>query len=71
MGKQYEALSEEHIAFIQSQKLFFVSTATADSRVNISPKGMDAFRVIDQNRAIWLNVTVLGRKKSVQYRSNS
>ena len=45
MGQQYEALSEKHVDFIQQQKLFFVGTATADSKVNISPKGMDSLRV--------------------------
>lgn len=70
MGKQYEALSEEHIAFIQTQKLFFVGTATADSRVNISPKGMDSFRVMDQNRIIWLNVTGSGNETSAHVQVN-
>jgi predicted pyridoxine 5'-phosphate oxidase superfamily flavin-nucleotide-binding protein len=41
MGKRYEELSEKHIGFIAQQKIFFVGTATADSRVNISPKVLD------------------------------
>ncbi len=44
MGKQYDALNDEHIAFIEAQKIFFVGTATTDSKVNISPKGMDSLR---------------------------
>ena len=44
MGKQYDALTEPLQAFIAAQKVFFVGTATADSRVNISPKGMDTLR---------------------------
>ncbi len=62
MGQQAEALSEEQIAFIASQKLFFVGTATADSRVNVSPKGRDALRVLDQRRVIWLNLTGSGNE---------
>lgn len=62
MGKQYEALTDQLIEFIQKQKLFFVGTATADSRVNISPKGMDSLRVLDKNRVIWLNVTGSGNE---------
>lgn len=57
MGKKYSELSEQLIQFIEKQKLFFVGTATADSRVNISPKGMDSLRVINKNRVVWLNVT--------------
>jgi hypothetical protein len=45
-----------------SKKVFFVGTATADSRVNISPKGMDSFRVLDSNRIAWLNVTGSGNE---------
>lgn len=64
MGKQYEALSERWIEFIEAQKMFFVGTATGDSLVNVSPKGMDSFRVLDNNRVIWLNVTGSGNETS-------
>ena len=62
MGQQFSQLSEKHREFIQEQKIFFVGTATADSRVNISPKGMDAFRVLGENRVAWLNVTGSGNE---------
>jgi len=64
MGKQFEAISDRHVEFITAQKMFFVGTATADSRVNVSPKGMDAFRVLDANRVAWLNVTGSGNETS-------
>lgn len=57
MGQRFSELSEKYMTFIAEQKLFFVGTATADSRVNISPKGMDSFRVINNKRVVWLNVT--------------
>lgn len=57
MGQQFNALSEKHMEFIAEQKIFFVGTACAESRVNVSPKGMDSFRVIDTNRVAWLNLT--------------
>lgn len=64
MGKQYETLSEALIEFIAEQKIFFVGTAAADSRVNVSPKGMDSFRVLGKNRVAWLNVTGSGNETS-------
>jgi len=69
MGKQFEALSDRLIEFIAEQKIFFVGTATGDSRVNISPKGMDSFRILNNNRAIWLNLTGSGNETSahIQY----
>ncbi len=70
MAKSYDQLSETHIEFIARQKIFFVGTATADSRVNISPKGMDSFRVLDKNRAIWLNVTGSGNETAAHVQQN-
>lgn len=64
MGKQFEAMSDRHVEFIAAQKMFFVGTATADSRVNVSPKGMDALRVLGPNRVAWLNVTGSGNETS-------
>ncbi|MGD8514919.1 MAG: pyridoxamine 5'-phosphate oxidase family protein [Granulosicoccaceae bacterium] len=62
MGQQFNALSGKHIRFITEQKLFFVGTAAADSRVNVSPKGMDSLRVLDNGRVAWLNVTGSGNE---------
>jgi len=64
MGQRFTELSDKLIEFIAEQKLFFVGTATADSRVNISPKGMDSFRVLNPNRVIWLSVTGSGNETS-------
>ena len=62
MGKQFDAISDRHAAFIAAQKLYFVGTATADSRVNISPKGMDSLRVLSPHRVAWLSVTGSGNE---------
>ena len=64
MGKQFNAIGEKHAAFIAAQKIFFVGTATADSRVNISPKGMDCLRVLSPNRVAWLSVTGSGNESA-------
>lgn len=64
MGQQYPEISDKLIAFIKNQKIFFVATATSNSRVNISPKGMDSLRVINKNRVLWLNVTGSGNETS-------
>jgi len=64
MGQRYSEITDQLEEFIKNQKLFFVGTATADSRVNISPKGMDSLRVLNKNRVIWLNVTGSGNETS-------
>lgn len=62
MGQRFAALSEQHRAFIAEQRIFFVGTATADSRVNVSPKGMDSLRVLGPARVAWLNLTGSGNE---------
>ena len=57
MAQHFSELSDIHVRFIEKQRIFFVGTATADSRVNVSPKGMDTLRILGGNRVAWLNVT--------------
>lgn len=71
MGQRFNEIQEKHRLFIEQQKLFFVGTATANSRVNISPKGMDSLRVIDQNRVAWLNVTGSGNETAAHVQEQS
>ena len=70
MGKRYTELPEKLKTFIEAQKLFFVGTAAADGRVNISPKGMDSLRVLGKNRIVWLNVTGSGNETSAHVQEN-
>lgn len=70
MGQFYKEISEKHRQFIAEQKIFFVGTATSDSRVNVSPKGMDTLRVLGNNRAVWLNVTGSGNETSAHVQQN-
>jgi hypothetical protein len=51
-----EHLTEDHIVFIAKQPVFFTATAAAEGRINLSPKGYDAFRVLDPNRVAWLDL---------------
>ena len=71
MGQQYSEISDKLKLFIKDQKIFFVGTATEDSRVNISPKGMDSLKVLSNNRVVWLNVTGSGNETSAHIQENS
>lgn len=62
MAKQFSQLNDTHRKFIDEQHLFFVGTADKEGRVNVSPKGMDSLRIIDNNRVIWLNLTGSGNE---------
>ena len=62
MAKQYDHINSRIKKFIEAQKMFFVATASDTSRINLSPKGMDTFRVLDEKRVIWLNLTGSGNE---------
>ncbi|VAW89397.1 FIG01023442: hypothetical protein [hydrothermal vent metagenome] len=70
MGQRYTEISDKLKQFINEQKMFFVGTATAESRVNISPKGMDSLCVLGKNRVVWLNVTGSGNETSAHIQEN-
>lgn len=70
MAKRYSEISDELADFIKNQKLFFVGTAAADGRVNISPKGMDTLKVVNANRVVWLNATGSGNETSAHVQEN-
>ena len=62
MGKQLDAITPELKTFIEKQPIFFVGTAAAKGRVNVSPKGMDSLRVLNANKVVWLNLTGSGNE---------
>lgn len=62
MGVKSTRLTRSFIDFIEKQKLFFVATAATDGRVNVSPKGLDSLKVIDETQIIWLSVTGSGNE---------
>ncbi len=70
MSEKFTELSEKLIAFIEKQHLFFVGTAGAEGLVNISPKGMDSFRVINAKKIAWLNLTGSGNESAAHVLEN-
>ena len=61
MGKFYTTIGDHHKEFIESQHLFFVSTAPLDGNghINLSPKGLDSFRILSGNKVFIPKKTVL------------
>lgn len=70
MGTRFNELQEKHISFIVGQKIYFVATAAAEGRVNLSPKGMDSLRVLGPNRLVWLNLTGSGNETAAHLLEN-
>ncbi len=55
MAKTYDSLNEKLKSFIMEQKIFFVASAAGEGRVNLSPKGYDTFRIIDDGKVAYLD----------------
>ena len=62
MSEFFEQLTPELTEFIRAQPVFFVATAAPRARINLSPKGMDTFRVLDEKRVAYLDLTGSGNE---------
>jgi hypothetical protein len=62
MSKFFDRLTPELIEFVSAQPVFFVATAAPEGRINLSPKGMDTFRVLDETRVAYLDLTGSGNE---------
>lgn len=71
MATFYSELDEKLIGFIHEQKLFFTATAPAEGRINLSPKGMDTFRCLDNRTVAYLDLTGSGNETSAHLLENS
>ncbi len=58
----FPALTDDHRAFIARQPVFFVATAAAEARINLSPKGLDCFRVLDERTVAYLDLAGSGNE---------
>lgn len=58
----FPALTPAHREFIAKQPVFFVATAADGARINLSPKGMDSFRVLDDRTVAYLDVAGSGNE---------
>ena len=72
MGKFSNSIAPHHRAFIEAQHIFFTATAplSADGRVNLSPKGLNAFRVLDENTVGYMDIISSGNETSAHTREN-
>jgi hypothetical protein len=72
MGKTFDSITPELRLFIEAQRMFFVATAplSGNARVNLSPKGLDCFRVLSANQVGYLDLTGSGNETSAHLEEN-
>ena len=57
MAKFYTELNETLREFIATQRIFFHATAPNSGRINLSPKGLDTFRILGDRCVAYLDLT--------------
>jgi len=72
MGKIYQVIGPDHRTFIEQQPLFFVGSAPLlpTGHINLSPKGLDALRVIDERTVTYLDLTGSGNETAAHITEN-
>lgn len=72
MGRSFAALTPALTDFVTAQHVFFVASAplSGDGHVNLSPKGADTFRVLDDRTVAYLDLTGSGAETIAHLREN-
>lgn len=72
MGKLFNKIEAQHKSFIKKQKMFFAATAplSANGHVNLSPKGLDSFRILSDTRVMYLDINGSGNETSAHMLEN-
>ena len=72
MAKVYDLITERLQEFIAEQPMFFVATAplAEDGHVNLSPKGLDSFRILSPNRVAYMDLTGSGNETAAHLNEN-
>ncbi|MEO7216045.1 pyridoxamine 5'-phosphate oxidase family protein [Mucilaginibacter sp.] len=72
MAKFFEEINNQHREFIEAQKIFFTASAPLDAEghVNLSPKGMDSFRVLSPTSVAYMDINGSGNETSAHILEN-
>jgi hypothetical protein len=72
MAKVHDHITDDLQAFIEKQHLFFVASAplSADGHVNLSPKGVDCFRVLSPAQVGYMDLIGSGNETAAHTLEN-
>jgi hypothetical protein len=72
MPNFHSSITPELQEFIAKQQMFFTATAplSGDGRINLSPKGMDSFRVLSDREVAYLDFTGSGNETAAHTLEN-
>ncbi|MEN9220832.1 MAG: pyridoxamine 5'-phosphate oxidase family protein [Thermostichus sp. BF3_bins_97] len=72
MAKVHDSITPALQQFIAAQQIFFVATAplAANGHVNLSPKGLQSFRLLSPHQVAYLDLTGSGNETSAHLAEN-
>jgi len=72
MAKVHPHITPELAEWIAKQPMFFMASAplAADSHINLSPRGLDSFRVLNEDEIIILDLTGSGNETAAHLAQN-
>jgi hypothetical protein len=72
VGRTYDRIDERLSEFLAAQHVFFVATAplSADGHLNLSPKGLETFRILGPRTVAYLDLTGSGVETVAHVREN-
>ncbi len=73
MGRIRSAIDDAAKKFIEAQHVFFVASAPLDpnGHINLSPKGLDSFRILGPSTVAYLDLTGSGIETVAHIKENS
>lgn len=72
MAKVHDVITPELQKFVGEQQMFFVGTAplNSDGHINLSPKGIDCFRILSPQRVGYMDLIGSGNETSAHLLEN-
>ncbi|MCQ3803822.1 MAG: pyridoxamine 5'-phosphate oxidase family protein [bacterium] len=72
MGSYYQSIPNHLATWIEDQPMFFVATAPSGEvgHINLSPKGLDTFRIVDSRTVAYLDLVGSGAETIAHLRQN-
>ncbi|MBS7792343.1 pyridoxamine 5'-phosphate oxidase family protein [Roseococcus sp. SDR] len=70
MAETHDPITPAFAAFLAAQPVFFVASAAAGARVNLSPKGQDSLRVLDARHVAYLDFTGSGAETAAHLKAD-
>ena len=70
MARHYPGIDAVLRDFIERQHMFFTASAANGTRINLSPRSTDLFRVVDENTVVYLDRTGSGNETAAHLKAD-